>query len=130
MVVKAKEMPIEKVKKLASFLGISFIDELGMAKGDEGVRTELMLRADNDPENFAKYFDSPEVDTAYMVKKAILDAKIDLHAQAGNAIWANGKGLIGKIPAGRKPYEYLTELAMTNSDEGRRFKEQLQTFVN
>jgi hypothetical protein len=128
MVIKAKEMPVEKMKKLASFLGISFIDELGMPKGDEGVRTELMIKADNNPELFSKYIDSQEVDIQYMVKKAIIDAKIDLTGQSGNALWANGKGFICKIPAGRKSYEYLTELAMTNSDEGRNFKEQLQTF--
>jgi len=42
-------------------------------------------------------------------------------------IWAGGGGHIGKIPAGRKPVEYLTELAMTNSNEGKQFKQQLET---
>ena len=129
MVVKAKEMPSAKMKKLASFLGISFVDELGMPKGDEGVRTELMIKADNFPELFSKYIDSEEVDIQYLVKRAIIEAKIDLTGQAGNALWAGGKGFICKIPVGRKPYEYLTELAMTNSDEGKSFKEQLQTLV-
>lgn len=128
MVVKAKEMPLDKMKKLASFLGISFIDELGMPKGDDGVRAELMIKADNHPELFSKYIDSEEVDVQYMVKKAIIDTKIDLTGQSGNALWAGGKGFICKIPVGRKPFEYLTELAMTNSDEGRNFKEQLVTF--
>lgn len=128
MVVKASEMPIEKAKKLAFFFGITPYDELGAPKGDDGIRSELMLRADNDPENFEKYIDSEEVEVSYQVKRAILDAKIDLTAQQGNALWAGGKGFICKVPAGRKPYEYLTELAMTNSEEGRRFKEQLSTF--
>jgi len=44
-------------------------------------------------------------------------------------LWAGGKGFIAKIPVGRKPYEYLTELAMTNSDEGRAFKEGLAQFA-
>ena len=69
------------------------------------------------------------VDIQYLVKQAIIEAKIDLTGQAGNALWAGGKGFICKIPVGRKPYEYLTELAMTNSDEGKSFKEQLQTLV-
>jgi hypothetical protein len=118
------------MKKLASFFNISFVDEIGMPKTDEGVRSELMLRADNNPEVFEKYIDSQEVEISYLIKRAILDAKIDLTGQHGNAIWANGKGFIAKIPAGRKPYEYLTELAMTNSDEGRKFKEQLQTLIS
>lgn len=129
MVVEAEKMPIEKAKKLASFLGISFVDELGMPKGDDGIRTELMIKANTFPEQFAKYIDSHEVDIQYMVKKAIIEAKIDLTGQSGNALWSGGKGFIAKIPLGRKPFEYLTELAMTNSDEGRAFKEQLQTFA-
>ena len=129
MVIKAKEMPEAKMTQLASFLGISFVDELGMPKGSEGIRAELMIKADNHPELFEKYIDSEEVSVQYMVKKAIIEAKIDLTGQAGNALWSGGKGFIAKIPAGRKPYEYLTELAMTNSDEGRRFKEQLADFT-
>lgn len=129
MVVRAKEMEVGKMKKLASFFGISFVDDLGMAKGDEGVRVELMLKADTDPITFEKYLDSDEVNISFLVKRAIIDAKIDLTGQSGNAIWAGGKGFIAKIPAGRKSYEYLTELAMTNSVEGKAFKEQLQTIV-
>lgn len=127
LVIKAKEMPVEKMRKLASFMGISFVDDLGMAKGDDGVRTELMLKADTQPLIFDKYIDSKEVEIAYMVKRAIIEAKIDLTAQAGNAMWANGKGFIAKIPSNRKAYEYLTEFAMTNSEDGRIFKEQLET---
>jgi hypothetical protein len=102
---------------------------LGQLKSEDGLRTELMIKADTQPLLFSKYIDSEEVDVAYSVKKAILDAKIDLTAQDGNALWAGGKGFICKIPAGRKPYEYLTELAMTNNDTGIRFKQQLQTVV-
>jgi hypothetical protein len=122
-------MEVGKMRKLASFLGVIFYDDLGQPKTDEGIRTELMIKADNDPVGFSKYLDSKEVDIAYMVKRAILDAKIDLTGQSGNAIWANGKGFIAKIPSTRKPYEYLTELAMTNSDEGKAFLEQLQTVI-
>jgi hypothetical protein len=128
MVIKAKEMPADKMKKLASFFGIMFVDDLGMPKNDDGIRAELMLKADSNPDLFSKYIDSQEVEVSYMVKRAIIDAKIDLTGQHGNALWAGGKGFICKIPAGRKPYEYLTELAMTNSEDGKRFKEELQTF--
>jgi hypothetical protein len=105
MVIKAKEMPVEPMRKLSSFFGIAFVDELGQPKGDDGVRAELMLRADTDPITFEKY----------------IEARIDLTGQKGNAVWAGGKGFIAKIPESRKAVEYLTELAMTNSDEGRAF---------
>lgn len=128
-VIKIKEMEAGKMKKIASFLGIAFVDDLGQAKGEDGIRTELMIKADVQPLLVSKYIDSREVEIAYMVKKAIIEAKIDLTGQNGNALWASGGGFIAKIPSTRKAYEYLTELAMTNSDEGRNFKEQLETIV-
>lgn len=129
MAMKAKEMPEEKMKKIASYLGIIFYDELGQPKSPDGIRRELMLKAKRDPVTFEKYLESKEVDVAYMVKKAILDNLIDLGSQNGNAIWGKGQGFIAKIPQARKPQEYLTELALTNSDDGKRFLEQLQTMV-
>ena len=129
MITKAKEMPIEKVKKLVSFFGISFVDELGMPISEDGLRTELMLYADNNPAQFQKHIDSREVEVAYLVKRAIIEAKIDLQGGNGNALWSQGKGFIAKVPSTRKPYEYLTELALTNSNEGRAFREQLEQIV-
>lgn len=129
MILKAKDLPDDKARKMASFFGIAFVDEIGAVKSIEGIRTELMLKADTDPVTFQKYIDSREVEVSYMVKRAILEAKIDLTGQTGNAVWANGKGFIAKIPANRKAYEYLTELAMTNSDEGKKFLQQLQTIA-
>lgn len=129
MIIKAKEMADDKVKKLASFFNIHFVDDLGSPKSIDGIRTELMLKADNDPDTFARYIDAAEVEISYLVKRAIIDAKIDLTGTQGSAVWSGGKGFIGKIPASRKAHEYLTELAMTNSDEGKAFKEQLQTMI-
>lgn len=129
MVIKAKEMPADKMKKLANFMGVAFNDDLGQYKGDDVIRRELIIRAKRDPKNFEKYIDSKEVEVAYLVKKAIIDAKIDLTAQGGNALWAGNGGFIAKIPMTRKPNEYLTELAMTNSEEGRNFMEQLEKII-
>lgn len=129
LLLKVSNMDAAKMKKLASFMGIVFVDDIGMEKGDEGIRSELLIKVDNNPTEFAKHIDSAEVEISYMVKMAIRQAKIDLQGQSGNAIWAGGKGFIAKIPAARKAHEYLTELAMTNSDEGRAFKEQLQTMI-
>lgn len=129
VVLKVKDMPVDKMKKLASFLGIMPFDELGQLKEADGIRHELLIKADSQPELVDKYFDSKEVEISYLVKKAIIEAKIDLTGQAGNALWAGGKGFICKVPSTRKPHEYLTELAMTNSEDGRRFYEQLQQMV-
>lgn len=100
-----------------------------MAKSPDGIRSELMIKADSFPDMFQKYVDSPEVDIQYLVKRALIDSKIDISAQPGNAIWAGGKGFICKLPAGRKPWEVLTELAMSQSKEGKDFMNQLNTVV-
>jgi len=128
-VIAVNEMKEPDITKLASFLGIIFYDEIGQLKGPDGIKSELLLKADTQPELVKKYMGSKEVEVAYLVKKAILDSKIDLQGQNGNAIWSGGQGFICKIPAARKAHEYLTELAMTNSDEGRQFKEKLETIV-
>jgi hypothetical protein len=88
-----------------------------------------MIKADTQPDIFERLVDSKEVEISWLVRRAIIEAKIDLTAQQGTALWASGKGFIAKIPSNKKPYEYLTELAMTNSNEGRQFKEQLETIV-
>lgn len=129
MIGKAKDMDIKDAKKLAAFLGISFFDEVGMPKSDDGLRTELMIRADNDPATFQKHLGSKEVEVSWMVRKAIVDAKIDVGGADGRIFWSQGKGIITKMPSTRKPLEYLTELALTNTEEGRQFKEQLEKVV-
>lgn len=133
MVIKANEMDCSENgygRKIAVFLGIKMADEeLGIPKEPNAIKTELVLRADSDPVTFQKYVDSREVEVQWMVRKAIGDVKIDLGGASGNVTWSNGKGFIAKIPSTRKPLEYLTELALTNSDEGRQFLEQLKTVI-
>lgn len=133
MVLKAGEMDCTQNgygRKIASFLGIKMVDEdLGIPKEPEAIKTELVLKADSDPVTFQRYIDSREVEVQWMVRKAISDVRIDLGGATGNVTWANGKGFIAKIPSTRKALEYLTELALTNSDEGRKFLEQLKTVI-
>lgn len=126
MAIAAKEMPIERARKMASFFGIVFYDELGQPKTDDGIRRELMLFAKKDPKRFESSLDSKEVEISYLVKRAIIDAKIDTGGADGNAKWASG-GFIAKIPTSQKKdiHKYLVELAMSNNAEGREFMEQL-----
>lgn len=124
MVVKAKEMPEEKMLKHAAFLKIQMVDELNRPKGPDGIRKEYMLAAKRNPAFFKRTMDSKEVDIQYMIRAAILDSKIDLGKDQNTAYWGGG-GYICRIPQGRKPLDYLVELAMTNSSEGKHFMEQL-----
>lgn len=125
-IIEVNGLPEEKMKKLALFFDIKPYDELGMPKNPQGMRTELLMRASTQPDLVMRYINSTEIDVSYSVRKAIVEAKIDLNGQAGNAVWAGSKGFIAKIPSGRKPLEYLTEFAMTNSNEGKQFREQLE----
>ncbi len=129
MAIEASKMDISKARKLASFFGIIFYDDLGQPKTDDGIRRELMLFAKRDPIKFKANLDSKEVEISYLVKKAIIEAKIDLGGTTGTVKWSETGGLIGKIPSSRNAQQYLVELAMQNTEDGTRFKEQLQKVI-
>tara|TARA_R110000868_G_scaffold36279_4_gene128930 strand:- start:4067 stop:4972 length:906 start_codon:yes stop_codon:yes gene_type:complete len=129
MAIAAREMPMDKARKLASFLGVIFFDELGQPKTDDGIKRELMILAKRNPKKFQQNIDSKEVEVAYYIRKAIIESKISLEMN-GNVTWATG-GFITKIPTSQKAQsqKYLLELAMTNSSEGQMFLEQLMTKI-
>jgi hypothetical protein len=126
MAIMVNEMEENKVRELASYFAISFVDDLGQPKVIDGIRTELMLIANANPEQFQAKVDSEEVRIQYQIRKAILNAKIDIGSKPGEAHLATG-GFICKIPLGDKPLAYLTALAMSHTDEGQKFKEKLKT---
>lgn len=127
MVLAVKDMPEESLKKHASYVGISFLDEHGSKKTEDGVRRELMVFAKRNPEAFSKIINTKEIEIAYMIKSAILQSKIDIGSQPGTILWAKGAGLICRLPGGRRPLEYLIELAMDEtSQSGKQFLEQLK----
>jgi len=121
----AMDQPMEKVLKHAQFLGVSFVNEMGEKKTDSGIRTEYIIKAKRLPKLFKESLGSKRVEVNWMVKKAILDSKIDLGRQPGQAHFAAG-GFITQIPPARKALEYLVEFAMTETAEGRDFLKKLQ----
>jgi len=128
MAIAAKEQPEDAMLKHANYLGIVFFDELGEKKSPAGIRKEYMLAAKRNPVHFKKTLGSKEVDITFLVKRAILDAKIDL-GKTGSAYWAANGGFIAKIPQSRKALDYLVEFAMTNSTEGKQFLSQLNDVI-
>ena len=127
MAIIARELDEVSLRKYASFLKISMADEIGEPKTTDALRKELMLYAKRNPHQFKDLVNnkSKEIEVNYQIKKLILSAKIDIGSQPGRAFWSKGGGLIGVIPTGRQPIDYLTELALTNSEEGRQFYKQL-----
>jgi len=127
MAIIAKGMDATKMRKHAAFLGLRLIDELGMPKTDDGIRREYIVYAKRYPEYFQKTVESKEVELSWSIKRAILDGKIEVGREPGRVYWANGGGLIGSYSTKSESAEkYLLNLATTNSEEGRIFKERLQ----
>ena len=122
----AMNQPFDKLRKHAAFLGgITFHDELGEPRTEQGIRTLYIREAKRNPERFKKTLGSKEVEINYLVTRAILDTKIDLGGKSGSISWANG-GFICKLPVGRSAKEYLIEFAMLPNEEAKNFVEQLQ----
>jgi hypothetical protein len=126
MAILAKEMPSDKMRKHAAFLGLRLIDDLGMPKTDDGLRREYMVYAKRNPDYFQKTKDSREIDIMWLIKRAILDSKIEIGREPGKIYWSNGGGLIGVMSKQDTPEKYLLNLALTNSQDGEAFRDQLQ----
>lgn len=126
MAILAKEMPAEKMRKHAAFLGLRLIDDLGLPKTDDGLRREYMIYAKRNPDYFQKTKDSREIDIMWMIKRGILDSKIEIGREPGKIYWSNGGGLIGVMSKQDTPEKYLLNLALTNTQEGEAFRDQLK----
>jgi hypothetical protein len=116
----------DEMRRHANYLGINFTDELGFPKSDEALRNDYELYAEAQPNKFMKSAGSKEVEVAYIVKKAIVDSKIDLLSRVGSAYWAGDGGFICKIPATSQPKDYLVEYAMMPNEESQQFLNQLK----
>jgi hypothetical protein len=125
MAIEAKQMEITKARKLSMFLGLPMYDEMGLPISESGIRSSLMRYARNNPEKFKENIDNKQVEVSYLIKRGIMDAKLDLHGDGGVIKWANG-GFICKLPSSRKHHDYLLELALSNTEEGQTFLEQLK----
>jgi hypothetical protein len=115
----------ENMRKHANFLGIVFTDELGFPKSDDALRNDYEMYAESQPAKFMQSAGTPEVEVSYVVKKAILDNKIDLLSKPGSAYWSSNGGFICKIPAASKSQDYLVEYAMLPGDDSKQFLSQL-----
>ena len=126
MAILAKEMPEDKMRKHAAFLGIRLIDDLGLSKVEDAIRREYILSAKRRPEHFQRTVDSKEVEISWVVRRAILDGKIDIKRNENKVYWSQGGGLIGAFSRNENPETYLVNLALSNTQDGNDFKQQLQ----
>lgn len=126
MAIEAKQAGLEDMKKHANFLGISLSNDMGMAKGEDGIRREYVMYAKNNPAYFKQTLKTKQVEITYLVRTAISDSRIEVGREPGRIFWAKNGGMIGAYPPTETPEKYLVDLAMTNSAEGKQFLDQLQ----
>ncbi|MES1226592.1 MAG: hypothetical protein ABUT20_64555 [Bacteroidota bacterium] len=116
----------EAMRKHAAFLGVRMVNDIGEVKTDEGVRREYARIAKQNPEYFKRTRNTAQIEISWLVRRAIAEGIIDIGSVPGQILWANGGGVICVLPQTMNPQDVLTELALTNNEEGIRFKEQLK----
>jgi hypothetical protein len=119
----------EEMRKHCHYLGILFTDELNMPKSNEALRNDYELYAEAQPNKFMQSAGSKEVEISFIIKRALIDNRIDVNSRKGSAYWANDGGFICKIPADKTPEKYLVEYAMFPQDECKVFLEQLKKLI-
>lgn len=122
----AKEAKLEDMKQHALFLGIRMLDEFGAPKTEEGIRREYLISAKRNPEYFKSTMNTEQIQINWLLNKAISQSFIDVGREENMIFWGNGGGLICAYPKTDNPHTYLLNLAMTNTEEGRLFKDQLK----
>jgi hypothetical protein len=130
LLMKAQKQPFEKMKQHAFYLGIRLTHDItGAPKSEDALRGEYLLKAKTSPEEFEKSFDKKEVDIHYKIRQAIVDGKLDIARGDGRIYYGKNGALVCNLPNGQDPIRYLTELALTNSKEGKDFKTELERIV-
>lgn len=117
----ALEAKGDKMKQHAYFLGVSPVDEIGIPKNDEAIGNDYFAIAERDPVRFLESYESPKVTVSFNIKKAITEGKLDLGRQQGSVYWAHNGGFIGQIPVGQNAHDYLIDLALGHTKEGKTF---------
>jgi hypothetical protein len=126
---QAEEQTLDKIKKHAAYLRIRVLDDYGYPKVEKALRNEYEDYAEQNADRFLASLGSPEVEVAFLISKALSDAKIDISTHKGSAYWAAG-GFICRVPSNQNAAEYLVEFAMNSiNEDSKAFKEQLEAIV-
>lgn len=126
MLMKAQTQPVEKMKKHLFYLGGKLTHDItGAPKSDEALRMEYLLLAKRNPAEFEKSFDSKEVDVNYKIRALIIDGKLDTARGDGRIYFGRNGAVACNMPKNENPIPYLTQLYLTNSKEGKEFKQEV-----
>jgi hypothetical protein len=123
VVQMAMNQPLEKMKKHALYLRLPITNEMGQIRGEDGIRALYLRAAKADPKKFKDTMDSKEVELSYLIRRAIIDAKLEVSTTGIK--WSAGQSIC-RLPHGREAVDYLIEFAMLPTDESKSFVERLE----
>lgn len=126
MLMKAQTQPVDKMKRHLFYLGGKLTHDItGAPKSDEALRMEYLLLAKRNASEFEKSFDSKEVDVNYKIRELIIDGKLDIARGDGRVYFGRNGAVACNMPKNENPIPYLTQLYLTNSKEGKEFKQEV-----
>lgn len=126
----AMNTSVEDMMIHAEFLGIKMTNEYGEQKTIAKVRVEYANKAGSNPDYFMKTAGTTASKVQFFVKKGLTDGVIDVTSKKGYACWKDSDTVICEIPFGKKPYEAITEFAMSKTKEATNFYETLKNAVS
>jgi hypothetical protein len=129
MITKAQGQEPEFMKKHAAYLGLKLVDDFGLPKNPDAIKRDYIVFAKRNPQRFYETLESKEIEVSYMIRKALSEQMIDLGSRNGMAVWAANGATICRLPPMADPLKHLTDLAFTNSNEGRDFLQGLQSIA-
>lgn len=126
----AMNTSVEDMMIHAEFLGIRMINEYGEQKTIAKVRVEYANKAGANPDYFMKTAGTTASKVQFFVKKGLEEGHIDVSSKKGYAVWKDSDVVICEIAFGKKPYEAITEFAMTKTAEAKAFYERVKNAVS
>lgn len=126
----AMNTTVEDMMIHAQFLGIGMTNEYGEQKSIAKVRVEYANKAGSTPDYFMKTAGTTASKVQFFVKKGLEEGHIDVSSKKGYAVWKDSDVVICEIAFGKKPYEAITEFAMTKTTEANAFYERVKNAVS
>jgi hypothetical protein len=122
----AMNTSVEDMMIHAEFLGIKMTNEYGEQKTIAKVRVEYANKAGSAPDYFMKTAGTTASKIQFFVKKGLEENIIDVSSKKGYACWKDSDTVICEIPFGKKPYEAISEFALSKTTEANGFYETLK----
>lgn len=122
---KVIDLPLNKLKEVASFFGVELKKADGEDRSEGAIRLDLLKKAAERPDALLKSVDSELVRIRHIIAKAVNDAVIDLNKVPGQAHWGDTGGLITVINDTNNPLDALTKFAVGTKKESKDFVKKL-----